>query len=77
VRAEVRHGDYVRIEVCDEGGPWNERPGPDRWAHSLAFVRTLADESGVDALTGWVAWARLAWPGGATALRRRRTAERG
>jgi hypothetical protein len=68
VRAEIRHGDYVRIEVRDEGGAWNERPGPDGRAHGLAIVRTLADESGVggDALTGWVAWARLAWPGGAT-----------
>jgi anti-sigma regulatory factor (Ser/Thr protein kinase) len=65
VRAEIRRGDYVRIEVRDEGGAWNERPGPDLHAHGLAIVRALADESGVggDALTGWVAWARLAWMG--------------
>jgi len=65
VRAEIRRGDYVRIEVRDEGGAWNERPGPDLHAHGLAIVRALADESGVggDELTGWVAWARLAWRG--------------
>jgi len=65
VRAEIRQGDYVRIEVRDEGGAWNERPGPDLHAHGLAIVRALADESGVDgdALTGWIAWARLPWPG--------------
>ena len=65
VRAEIREGDYVRIEVRDEGGAWNERPGPDLHAHGLAIVRALADESGVDgdALTGWIAWARLAWRG--------------
>jgi len=65
VRAEIRRGDYVRIEVRDEGGAWNERWGADLHAHGLAIVRALSDESGVDgdALTGWVAWARLAWPG--------------
>lgn len=69
MRAEIRHGDYVRIEVRDEGGAWNKRPGPEGRAHGLAIVRTLADESGVDgdALTGWIAWARFAWPGRATA----------
>jgi serine/threonine-protein kinase RsbW len=65
VRVELRHGDYVRIEVRDEGGVWSERPGPDGRAHGLAIVRALAAESGTDgdALTGWIAWARFDWPG--------------
>jgi Histidine kinase-like ATPase domain len=69
VRAEVRHGDYVRIEVRDEGGPWAERPRTDGRAHGLAIVRALAAESGTDgdAVTGWIAWARLDWPGRAAA----------
>jgi hypothetical protein len=65
VRAEVRHGDCVWIEVRDEGGPWAERPRTDGRAHRLAIVRALAAESGTDgdAVTGWIAWARLDWPG--------------
>jgi anti-sigma regulatory factor (Ser/Thr protein kinase) len=65
VRLEVRHDDYVRIEVCDEGGPWDERPCADGRAHGLAIVRALAAESGTDgdALAGWIAWARLDWRG--------------
>jgi anti-sigma regulatory factor (Ser/Thr protein kinase) len=63
VQVEVLHGDYVRIEVRDEGGLWHERPGADGRAHGLAIVRSLAAESGIDgdALTGWIAWARLDW----------------
>lgn len=65
VRVEVLHGDHVRIEVRDEGGPWDERPCADRGVHGLAIVRALATASGTngDALTGWIAWARLDWPG--------------
>lgn len=65
VRAEVRDGDYVRVEVRDEGGPWNEHPGVDGRPHGLAIVRHLAVDSGTDgdALTGWITWARLNWVG--------------
>jgi hypothetical protein len=51
--------------VRDEGGPWHEHPGADRRPHSLAIVRALAVGSGTDgdALTGWIAWARIDWPG--------------
>lgn len=65
VRVEVRHGEYVRIEVRDEGGRWDERPGADGRAHGLAIVRALAVASGTDgdALTGWIAWARFDWAG--------------
>jgi hypothetical protein len=63
VRAEARHGYYVRVEVQDEGGPWNKRPHADGRPHGLAIVRALAVDSGTDgdALTGWTAWARLDW----------------
>jgi hypothetical protein len=65
VRVEVRHGDYVRIEVRDEGGPWDERPCADGRVHGLAIVRALAVASGTDgdALSGWITWARFDWPG--------------
>jgi len=62
--AEVRDGEYVRVEVRDEGGPWHEHPGVDGRPHGLAIVRHLAVDSGIDgdALTGWIAWARIDWP---------------
>jgi len=64
VRVELHDGDYVWLEVADEGGPW--RPSaPDGRAHGLEIVRLLASESGVagSMFTGWEAWARLDWPG--------------
>jgi hypothetical protein len=62
----MRCGDYVRVEVRDGGGPWEEHPHADGRAHGLAIVRDLAAESGTDgnAATGWIAWARLDWPRG-------------
>lgn len=64
VRAELRNGDYVRVEVRDSGGPWNERPQADGRLHGLAIVRQVAAESGTDgnARSGWIAWARLDLP---------------
>ena len=64
VHVEIRRRDYVRIEVHDEGGPWDERTCADGRAHGLAIVHALAAESGTngDALAGWIAWARLDWP---------------
>ncbi len=63
VHAEIQPGGYVRVEVRDEGGPWDERPRPDGRPHGLAIVRSLAADSGTDgdALNGWIAWARLDW----------------
>ena len=63
VCVEVRQGDYVRVEVHDGGGSWDERPQADERAHGLTIVRELATASGIDGdpLTGWIAWARLDW----------------
>ena len=64
VRVEVHDGDYVWLEVTDQGGPW--RPcAPDGRVHGLEIVRRLASESGVagSVFTGWETWARLDWPG--------------
>lgn len=70
VRTEIRDGEYVRFEVHDGGGRWLERRHTDGRAHGLAIVRDLATDSGVggNALTGWIAWARLDWPATETAM---------
>jgi hypothetical protein len=64
VRIELYDGDYVWLEVTDQGGPW--RPSvPDGRVHGLEIVSRLASDSGVvgSMFTGWEAWARLDWPG--------------
>jgi anti-sigma regulatory factor (Ser/Thr protein kinase) len=64
VRVEVHDGDYVWLEVTDQGGPWHPS-APDGRVHGLEIVRRLASESGVagSVFTGWETWARLDWPG--------------
>jgi hypothetical protein len=64
VRAEVHHGDYVWIEVEDNGGAWNQHAHSDGRPHGLDIVRALTAETGIDGdpITGWVTWARLDWP---------------
>lgn len=62
VRASIS-GDYVRVEVEDNGGTWEEHSQRDSRSHGLDIVRELAADCGRDGgpLTGWVAWARLEW----------------
>jgi anti-sigma regulatory factor (Ser/Thr protein kinase) len=63
VRAEVREGDYVWVEVQDEGGRWAEGEHPGQGGRGLAIVAALADYwdvRGDD--TGRVVCARLDWP---------------
>jgi hypothetical protein len=64
VRAEVREGEYVWLEVSDDGGPWRPATADDR-LHGLEIVDLLASEMGVAgaAFTGWVVWARIDWHG--------------
>lgn len=68
VRAELLKDDYVRIEVHDNGGPWNGRNHGDGRPHGLDIVARLAAESGTcgDAVTGWISWAKLGWLGHAS-----------
>jgi hypothetical protein len=64
VRAEIHHGDYVWVEVEDDGGPWQDRGHDDSRPHGLDVVRALADDWGVDGdpLSGWAVWVRLDVP---------------
>ena len=63
VRATVSPGLHARVEVEDNGGPWN--PGmidPTRH-HGLDIVRAVADEWGIDGdHTNRTIWARFDWP---------------
>jgi anti-sigma regulatory factor (Ser/Thr protein kinase) len=63
ITAEIREGDHVRIEACDDGGHWNQRDHRDGRPHGLDIIATLAAKHGVsgDSSTGWTAWAVLPW----------------
>jgi two-component sensor histidine kinase len=65
VRAEVVNGNYVWIEVEDEGGPWIRRSDSEGRPHGLDLVDALAGAAnwGVNGSPehGHVVWARLEW----------------
>jgi anti-sigma regulatory factor (Ser/Thr protein kinase) len=64
VRAEIRPGEYVQIEVADQGGPWTGSGDAGDRAHGLDIVRALAGNGnwGIKGTaSGRVAWARLDW----------------
>jgi serine/threonine-protein kinase RsbW len=66
VRAAVCPGDYVWVEIEDQGDIWaGHNPRDDR-PHGLDIVQAIAGDGnwGIDgdAALGRVAWARLAWP---------------
>jgi Histidine kinase-like ATPase domain len=63
VRAHVRPGDFVWLEVAGGGGPW-QAPERDGRPHGLEIVGQFAARTGVSgsARTGWVTWARIDWP---------------
>jgi serine/threonine-protein kinase RsbW len=64
VRAGVAPGDYLWVEVEDEGGPWTARTSNGEGGRGLEVVAAITDEWGRDGspLTGWVVWARVDWP---------------
>lgn len=68
VRAEVRDGDYVWVEVEDNGGTWEEHSHRDGRPHGLDIIRDLTTDNGRDGdpVTGWVMWMRFDWTASAT-----------
>lgn len=65
VRAAVRDGGRLRIEVTDQGAPW--APHPDQHGghgRGLLIVSRLAADWGIaaDGLTSRTAWFELTWP---------------
>jgi serine/threonine-protein kinase RsbW len=65
VRAAMRHGNRVRVEVEDQGGPWI-RPSfaDDQHGRGLLIVSQLASDWGIsgDGHTGWTVWFEMAGP---------------
>lgn len=62
VRAIVSPDLYARIEVRDNGGPWNQGMIDPPRHHGLDIVRAVADEWGIDGdHTTRTIWARFNW----------------
>jgi serine/threonine-protein kinase RsbW len=63
VRATVSPGLCARIEVEDNGGPWNQGMIDPTRHHGLDIIRAVADEWGIDGdHTSRTIWARFDWP---------------
>ena len=63
VRATVSPDQYTRIEVEDNGGPWNQAMIDPTRHHGLDIVRAVADEWGIDGdQTSRTIWARFDCP---------------
>jgi serine/threonine-protein kinase RsbW len=64
VRAEIRPGDRLRVEVQDQGGSWTRRGAQPEPSHDgpagrgLVIVGRLAQDWGRsgDSETGWIVW---------------------
>jgi anti-sigma regulatory factor (Ser/Thr protein kinase) len=64
VCAAIFRGEYVRIEVEDQGGEWVSHRDEER-PHGLDLVRALAGDGGwgiKGGTDGRTVWARLDWP---------------
>ena len=63
VQAIISPGRYARIEVRDNGGPWNQAMVDPARHHGLDIVRAVADEWGIDGdHASRTIWARFDWP---------------
>jgi anti-sigma regulatory factor (Ser/Thr protein kinase) len=66
VRVVARPGIDLRVEVDDEGGPWDGRVRDDEHGRGLAVVAALAGETGwgvTGGVGGRTVWVRFGWPG--------------
>lgn len=67
VRARARAGEYARMEVEDQGGPWTAREPDDEHGRGLAIVDAIAGTGnwGIkrsNARDTRVTWFQLRWP---------------
>jgi serine/threonine-protein kinase RsbW len=62
VRATIRLGEYIQVDVTDDGGRWTRAAHPDQH-HGLDIVHALATDWGIDGdYRTRTIWARLTWP---------------
>jgi len=62
IRATINPDYHVRIEVQDNGGPWNQGMIDPTRHHGLDIVRAVADEWGIDGdHMSRTIWARFDW----------------
>ncbi len=65
VRILISRGDFVRIEVLDNGGQWTPAATDTTGRHGLDIVRALADKWGTDgSRITRTTWAIFNWPHG-------------
>lgn len=65
VRVEQHIGDYLWIEVEDQGGLWAGQAATDESGRGLHIVSALAEEWGIEGdAQARVVWGRLTWPAG-------------
>jgi anti-sigma regulatory factor (Ser/Thr protein kinase) len=63
VRAAIRPGHHVRIEVEDNGGPWTPATNDAARHHGLNIIFIVANEWGIDGdYAIRTVWARFDWP---------------
>lgn len=63
VRMMISRGDFVRVDVQDDGGPWTPAITDPTGHHGLDIVRALADKWGTDGNhTTRTTWAIFNWP---------------
>jgi len=64
VRILISRGDFIRIEVHDNGGPWTSATTDPTGHHGLDIIRALAANWGIDGdHTGRTAWTTFDWTG--------------
>jgi serine/threonine-protein kinase RsbW len=63
VRATLSPGDYIRIEVEDEGASWTPGARDPERGHGLDIIHSLAADWGIDGdYRTRTVWLRLVWP---------------
>jgi two-component sensor histidine kinase len=67
IHAKVCPGEFVQVEVRDQGGPWADAGNDGDRPHGLDIVRAVAGDgnwgiAGSDA-DGRAVWVRLGWTG--------------
>jgi serine/threonine-protein kinase RsbW len=62
VRIMISRGDFIRLEVHDNGGPWTPTIADTTGHHGLDIIQALATNWGINGdTTTRTAWATFTW----------------